>query len=70
MTFSPRLLPLDGRPPMYVELINSSSWSSLRSMTPRRKSVTAKVVPPVETHCLLNPEVLVSDAGNGVRDEM
>ena len=39
-------------------------------MTPRRKSVTAKVVPPVETHCLLNPEVLVSDAGNGVRDEM
>lgn len=38
-------------------------------MTPFRRSVTASVVPPVVTHCLLKPEVLVSEGGKGVREE-
>lgn len=51
------------------ELRSSSSWSSLRTNTPRRTSVTARVVPPVLTHCLGKPLVLSSDGGSGVIDE-
>jgi hypothetical protein len=32
--------------------------------------VTASVVPPVVTHCLLNPLVLASVGGSGVREEI
>jgi hypothetical protein len=32
--------------------------------------VTATVVPPVESHCLLKPEVLAALGGSGVREEM
>jgi hypothetical protein len=39
-------------------------------MTPRRKSVTASVLPPVVTHCLLKPLVLASEGGRGVSEEM
>jgi len=37
---------------------------------PRRRSVTASVVPPVVTHCFENPDVDSAVAGSGVSEEM
>jgi hypothetical protein len=63
-------VPRRPKPSTYTLLSSSSSWSALRTSTPRRRSVTAMVVPPVLTHCLLKPLVLASLAGSGVREEM